>query len=109
ASAQVTPSEAGDFASQAYGNAWDFADPADTSGMMLVHQPSGTPFSTYDFPAPAGGDLTIAPRPGSQLYLVRNWGVGALSTGRDGGARPIDASRYRWLSFEATLPADADD
>lgn len=105
---QAPPQEAADFASTAYGNAWDFGDPADTSGMMLVQPPAaGTTWPTYSFPAPSGGDLVVHPPPQSQLYLVRNWGAGALATGRDGTARPIDAGRFRWLSFEATLPTDA--
>jgi hypothetical protein len=105
ASAQVVAPEAADFASEAYGNPWDFADAADTSGMALVHNDTVPP--TYEFPTPAGGDLAVTTRPHTQLLLLRDWGTGALATGRDGPARPIDAGRYRWLSFEVTLPAGA--
>ena len=94
--------ETPDFASETYGDPWDFEQPTDTDGMVVVNSP-GPP--TYELPRPVQGDLVLHPEPHSQLHLVRNWGTGAIATGRNGLAQPIDASRYQWLSFEATLPA----
>lgn len=102
ASEPAIPHETPDFASEVYGNPWDFEQSTDTTGMVVVNSP-GPP--TYELPSPSHGELVLHPEPHTQLHLVRNWGTGAIATGRNGLAQPIDASRYQWLSFEATLPA----
>lgn len=104
----VAAVEAGDFATEAYGNPWDFTDPADASGMMVIKNPTvpQVPALAYEFPGVAGGSYgPFTAHLGTQLYLVRSWGAGALATDRDGGAVPIDADRFDVLSFRATTSA----
>lgn len=97
--------EAPDFATEVYGDPWDFSNPADTSGMMVVQNRTvgGGTTLAHSFPGPSAGALSFPAHQFTYLYLVRSWGTGALSVGRDGGHVPIDADTYDVLSFRATV------
>ncbi|MCC5952225.1 MAG: S-layer homology domain-containing protein [Acidimicrobiia bacterium] len=91
--------EAPDFATETYGDPWDFANPEDTP-VVIQNLPDGP---EYLMPEPSGGSVTYESPNGTQLWLVRNWGAGALATNRDGPVLPIDADRYRRLSMSVTV------
>lgn len=106
--AAVPATEAPDFATEVYGDPWDFSNDADTDAMFLVENvAAGAPGRpgerTFHFDGLRQGDnLVVAPLFETQLFVVPNWGKNALPLGRDGGAIPIDSTRYSKLSVRAT-------
>lgn len=93
AAAQALPVEPLDFATEAYGDPWDFANPQDANISLGV----GTNERVRG-PRVEGGVLAGDVLTGGEIDLV--WSVdGALPWGRDGAAKPIDASRFTRLSM----------
>jgi len=84
--------EAPDFASEVYGDPWDYSN-AEDQNLDEV----GTPTSV------SAGKLKVALRSGDQVSLVQTVS-GSLPYGRDGAAKPINASKYTSLSFSMDQP-----
>ncbi|MCC5952324.1 MAG: S-layer homology domain-containing protein [Acidimicrobiia bacterium] len=95
---RTTAVEAPDFASEVYMDPWDFENPGDTP--LVIQNNPGLPINpNYLRPAPNSGQVSYSSPDGTQLWLVRNWGTGALATNRDGPLYPIDANRYTRLAM----------
>ncbi|MCS5487483.1 hypothetical protein NY588_10125 [Curtobacterium flaccumfaciens pv. beticola] len=92
AHAATAEPEAPDFASDTYGDAWDYSDAADQNT-----DETGSPTSV------TGGHLRVSLVPGDQVTLVQSV-AGSLPAGRDGSLHPVDTSRYRSLSFSMDQP-----
>ncbi len=92
ASAATTESEAADYASDVYGDAWDFSNAADFNTDF-----SGTRATV------SGGALKVDLALGNQLFLVHSIS-GSLATGRDGARQPIDPAKYSRLTFSMDQP-----
>lgn len=86
--------EAPDFASEVYGDPWDYSQTTDQNTDAV-----GTSASI------SGGKLRVALRSGDSVSLVDTIS-GSLPYGRDGAVMPIDASRYKRLSFKMDQPFD---
>jgi hypothetical protein len=97
APAPVSPgpsaSSDGDFATDTYGDPWDFSNPEDFPSTPEV----GVQYGSANI---SGGALHVSLRGGSEVRLVFDW-PGVIPWGRDGRKYPIDASRYSVLSFRA--------
>jgi hypothetical protein len=95
-------STSGDFATDTFGNPWDFADDADVPPYPEVASSGGLPVSrvasTGNASADGGGWLRATTGPASEIRFHFDWPV-VLPWGRDGRIRPIDASVYRRLSM----------
>ena len=94
-------SSGGDFATDEFGDPWDFsnAEDVDTTTGVGVYQPRGQ--ATL-----GNGALTVPSRPGTIVRLLMSWtqasADGALKSlpwGRDGWKHPIDPGRYTRVSF----------
>ncbi|QCR43886.1 hypothetical protein C1N91_10415 [Curtobacterium sp. SGAir0471] len=92
ARAATAEPEAPDFASDTYGDAWDYSNAADQN---TDETGSATSIS--------GGQLRVSLVPGDQVTLVQSV-AGSLPAGRDGTLHPVDTSRYRSLSFSMDQP-----
>lgn len=84
--------EAPDYATDAYGDAWDFSNAADlntsfTSGAASVRS----------------GALRVDLVHGDQLFLVHSI-AGSVPFGRDGALQPVDTAKYTKLSFSMNQP-----
>ena len=86
--------ESPDFASEAYGDPWDYSN-AEDQNTDLTNSPSLSV---------SGGRMSIAIRPGTTFQPVASV-AGSLPYGRDGAVAPVDSSRYRHLSFRMDQPA----
>ena len=86
--------EAPDFASEVYGDPWDYSNAEDQNTDEV-----GTSAAI------SNGKLRVALRSGDHVSLVQTVS-GSLPYGRDGAAQPIDASRYKRLSFKMDQPFD---
>lgn len=93
AEAATVEKESPDFASEVYGDAWDYSNSGDvntnagrTRGMSV-----------------SGGKLHVKVVGGDYFSPV-NTVPGALSYGRDGNKSPVSTSRYNHMSFEMTQP-----
>lgn len=92
ATAATTEAEAPDFASETYGDPWDYANAEDQNTSS-----TGTPTTV------TGGTLRVDLRSGDSVPLVDTTS-GSLPYGRDGAVRPIDTGRYTSLSFSMNQP-----
>ncbi|WP_423923970.1 hypothetical protein ACPEEZ_06640 [Frigoribacterium sp. 2-23] len=86
--------ESPDFASENYGDPWDYAN-AEDQNTDLSNSPSISV---------SGGKLIIDIRPGTTFQPVASID-GSLPYGRDGAASPITPTRYKHLSFRMDQPA----
>jgi hypothetical protein len=92
AHAATTESEAADYASDVYGDAWDYTNSTDFN----------TDFS--ETPATVGGGaLKVRLAPGNRLFLVHSIS-GSLAAGRDGARQPVDTAKYSRLTFSMDQP-----
>ena len=92
AAAAATEPEGADYATDVYGDAWDFSNAADintsfTSGAASVRS----------------GALNVDLVHGDQLFLVHSIG-GSVPFGRDGALQPVDTAKYTRLSFSMNQP-----
>ena len=94
ANAATTEPEAADFASDVYGDAWDFSNAADFNTDF-----SGTPATV------TGGALKADLALGNAITLVHTIS-GSLATGRDGARQPVDPAKYSRLTFSMNQPLD---
>ncbi|WIB16733.1 hypothetical protein DEJ34_06270 [Curtobacterium sp. MCPF17_050] len=94
AAAATREVESPDFASEIYGDPWNYSNTADQNTDSV-----GTPTSVK------AGKLQVALRSGDAVSLVDTIS-GSLPYGRDGAAKPVDASRYKRLSFKMDQPFD---
>src|SRR4051794_36224020 len=104
-------STAGDFALDIYGDPWDFSNGEDFPVEVGAEGP-GMGVSNLRM---SGGGLAGTGNPGSNFSFVYAWETppGAPPTyrlpwGRDGAKQPIDANRYRVLSFQLYASGAAD-
>ena len=102
ASPAASASTDGDFATDAYGDPWDFVNDGDLSttpevGVQLVG-PGGLQRSDTNQDGTGGGWYRASVKGGSEMFLVFDW-PGVLPWARDGRHRTIDANRYSRLSF----------
>lgn len=86
-------STGGDYATDTFGDPWDFSNDADVPPQPLIGSEN-----SYGIARNANGTLTVASVNNSTVKLVRTWGV-ELPWGRDGLLHPVDASRYTQISF----------
>lgn len=90
--ATATEPEARDYATDTYGDAWDFSTAADAN---TAFSPSGASVS--------GGALNVTLADGASVMLVHSIS-GSVPYGRDGALQPVDTSRYTHLSFSMDQP-----
>jgi hypothetical protein len=82
-----------DFATQTYGDPWDFSNAADFDAQQQWWSRKLSNFSV------ANGMLSFDTTSFGELPLVRGFGAIAIPWGRDGSLHPIDASKYTRISF----------
>lgn len=92
-SAPPSASTSGDYATDVFGDPWDFSNDEDVPPIMMVGSENGRGISRD-----ADGWLTVRSVPNTTIKLVRTWGL-ELPWGRDGLLNPVDAGRYTRLSF----------
>ncbi|MFJ3383308.1 MULTISPECIES: hypothetical protein [unclassified Curtobacterium] len=92
ASAATTESEAADYATDVYGDAWDFSNSSDFN----------TDFS-HTAATVSGGALKVSLATGNRLFLVHSIS-GSLPFGRDGARQPVDPAKYTHLTFSMDQP-----
>jgi hypothetical protein len=92
-------STSGDYATDVFGDPWDFSNDEDVPPIPLVGSENGAGISRD-----SGGNLNVATVQSTTVKLVRTWGV-ELPWGRDGLLHPVDAGRYTRLSFSMCLSA----
>src|SRR5262245_54903730 len=105
--ATATTANGADFASQELGNAWDMTGPADiafehTRDNGNGNQGIGHPFSDLSF---SGGLLSATATgddPRITLMIPSDPGVNPVPP--EGGYRPIDASKYKYLTVRLNVP-----
>lgn len=89
----AAPAGGEDFATQAYGDAWDYTSPDD---QLLIE---GVTMADLDRATVAGGRLVVDARVGGFVAPIVSWDdLGAVPWGRDGSLIPVDASRFTRLS-----------
>ena len=88
-------STSGDFATDTFGNPWDFSDDADVQAIPAVGA-----FQS-DAASVANGVLSVQTRDAAEIRLLMNWSQTSpvLPWAHDGWAHPIDAKRYTQTSF----------
>jgi hypothetical protein len=88
-------STSGDYATDTFGDPWDFSNDNDVLPINGVGAFAATGVSVGD------GVLTVATRDAAEIRLVMNWSQtsSVLPWGRDGWAHPIDADRYTQTTF----------
>lgn len=86
-------SSSGDFATDVFGDPWDFSNPEDVPPTtdVGVYQPRGAA-------SLANGALNVPSKPGTIVRLLMKW-PDVLPWGRDGWSNPIDSGRYTRVSF----------
>jgi hypothetical protein len=92
AAAATTESEAADYASDVYGDAWDYNSSTDFNTDF-----SGTSATV------GGGALKVGLARGNSLFLVHSIS-GSLPFGRDGARQPVDTAKYTRLTFSMDQP-----
>jgi hypothetical protein len=93
AAAVPVEQEAPDFASEVYGDPWDYSNAADQN----------TDTASMGSISVTGGKLAMSIRPGDWVDIVDTT-AGSLPYGRDGAVKSIDTSRYKRLSFSMDEP-----
>lgn len=92
ASAASTVVEAPDFASESYGDPWDYSNAADQNTNSTNARSASV----------AGGRLQLSMTGGQ--YFDPVWYIpGSLAKGRDGTAVPVNTARYKRLSFDMNI------
>jgi hypothetical protein len=91
-------SSSGDFATDVFGDPWDFSNPEDLIAVDEVGTQSTSGVSI------GGGVLDVTTRVGSTIRLLFDW-PGVLPWGRDGWNHPIDAARYTQVTFRICVAA----
>jgi hypothetical protein len=87
-----------DFATQTYGDAWDYSNPEDFDPQQRWWSTKSSNFTV------ANGMLSFDTSSFGEIPLVRGFGAIALPWGRDGSAHPIDASKYTRISIRMNSP-----
>ena len=90
-----------DFATQTYGDPWDYSNPADFDPQQRWWSTKSSNFVVQN------GMLSFDTNSFGEVPLVRGFGAIALPWGRDGSAHPIDASKYTRLSFRMNANINA--
>ena len=90
-------STSGDFATDVFGNPWDFADAADLDVTDEVGTQSANGVTI------SGGLLNVQTVAGTTIRLLFDW-PGVIPWGRDGRLNPIDASTYTQTTFRICVP-----
>lgn len=90
-------STSGDYATDTFGDPWDFSNDADVPPQVLIGMENGLGIVRN-----ANGTLTVASLNNTTIKLVRTWGV-QIPWGRDGQLHPVDANNYTTLSFSMNL------
>ncbi|MEO6157566.1 MAG: hypothetical protein ABIQ39_08035, partial [Ilumatobacteraceae bacterium] len=102
-------STGGDYATDVFGDPWDFSNDEDVQPIPMVGcEPSRTqvgPDSACDISRSSDGWLNVTTHKSTIVKLIGNWDL-ELPWGRDGELNPVDASRYSRLSFSMCVPAD---
>jgi hypothetical protein len=91
-------STSGDYATDVFGDPWDFSNDEDVPPLALIGSENSYGISRNS----SNGTLTVASVNNSTIKLVRTWGV-ELPWGRDGLVAPVNADRYTHLSFSMCL------
>ncbi len=92
-------STSGDYATDTFGDPWDFSNDDDVPPIPLVGSEN-----SFGITRNSNGTLSVASVNNSTVKLVRTWGV-QLPWGRDGLLHPVNADRYTHLSFSMCLGA----
>jgi hypothetical protein len=87
-----------DFATQTYGDAWDYSNPEDFDPQQRWWSTKSSNFAVQN------GMLSFDTSSFGEIPLVRGFGAIALPWGRDGSAHPIDASKYTRIAFSMNSP-----
>jgi hypothetical protein len=87
-----------DFATQTYGDPWDFSNPEDFDVQQQWWSTKSSNFAVQN------GMLSFDTSSFGEIPLVRGFGAIALPWGRDGSAHPIDASKYTRIAFRMNSP-----
>ncbi len=90
---QPTIVEASDYASESFADAWDFSNAEDHSVSP------GVRMSDLTSPTMSFGQFSASSGPSGHLWMLDSWDDDGLPWGRDGALHPIDASRFRRVSF----------
>ncbi|NNE73129.1 MAG: hypothetical protein HKN26_05650 [Acidimicrobiales bacterium] len=85
--------ESADYASEQYGDPWDFERATDHP---LV---PGLNYLRTSNEQISNGRLSLHAEPQAAVYLLKSWEPGGVAWGRDGDDYPIDTSRYTHLAF----------
>ncbi|MGE3588908.1 MAG: hypothetical protein AB7L17_14380 [Ilumatobacteraceae bacterium] len=93
-------STSGDYATDVFSDPWDFSNDEDVPPQPLIGSENSLGISRS-----SDGLLTVRSLNNSTIKLVRTWGV-ELPWGRDGQLRPVDADRYRRISFRMYVGAN---
>jgi hypothetical protein len=90
-------STSGDFATDVFGDPWDFSNPADLDVTDEVGTQSANGVSI------SGGLLNVQTVAGTTIRLLFDW-PDVIPWGRDGRINPIDASTYTQTTFRICAP-----
>ena len=90
-----------DYATDNFGDPWDFSNPED-----FILTPSVQAEGVHNV-AMGGGRLSGDADAGGKFEFVRSWQGMALPWGRDPEIYPLDASHYRSISFSMTADHDS--
>jgi len=90
--ATSTEREAADYATDVYGDAWDFTNSGDANTSFTA-APSGV----------SGGSLNVDLTDGDSVMLAHSIS-GSVPFGRDGALQPVDTAKYTRLSFSMDQP-----
>ncbi len=91
--APSSASTTGDYATDVFGDPWDFSNDEDVLPVAMVGSENGRGISRD-----GDGWLRVQSVPNTTIKLVRTWGL-ELPWGRDGLRHPVDAGTYTRLSF----------
>ncbi|MDO8392695.1 MAG: hypothetical protein Q7V57_19640 [Actinomycetota bacterium] len=89
-------STSGDYATDVYSDPWDFENDEDVPPQMLIGTEGSNSISR------SGGQLVVSSRLGTNIKLVRSWGL-ELPWGRNGNRNPVDAGVYNRFSVQMCL------
>ena len=92
-------STSGDYATDTFGDPWDFSNDDD---VPPVYQLIGSENSAGIVRNANAGTLTVSSRNNSTIKLVRTWGL-ELPWGRDGLLHPVAAATYSKISFSMCI------
>src|SRR5436305_9268393 len=90
-----------DYATDSFGDPWDFSNPED-----FILTPSVQSEGVHNV-AMTGGQLTGDADAGGKFEFLRSWKGMALPWGRDPELYPLDAARYRSISFAMSADHDS--